>query len=371
MVGGQIGGFIIGVRYKDYYWYAPWGFAPWALLTMSKRMGSAAKAKWVPQPGNAVRAKFKSDKPPPRFCAKWEGKGSFFCGSVVHVHEDDGSCDIMFNDGFFETRVLRTCVQRAQHRVLRQWQRSGHPLIGARLRREHIVTGHQHTAVTLGTVVCWCPASPPTDEELSWPMMFHCVHDDDDEESLTMAEVQAGVQALAATPCTAPTMTEPLKKIPRRCQFCKFLQRCEKCDQTSKPPPVAAADTLALSAVPTQQARPVSVGLQLSDGAAAAPSRPAAAAPAPLLASADMTGVEGVREVLRRIRLDQYFAAFESEGFDDLYFLRKICAHASAQPQGEDHDAFEALVAAVHLKPGHAQKLADCLPRIADEVLGV
>lgn len=143
-----------------------------------------SKHGWTPQPGDAVRAKFKQDKPNPRFCSAWEGKGSYFPGSVAHVHEDD-AVDVMFNDGFFETRVLAKNVQRANHRVLRQWRSIGHPLIGARLVRLD----------TFATVACWCPESPPGSAD-EWPVLFVCIHDDDDEEQLTMREVEDGIRRL-------------------------------------------------------------------------------------------------------------------------------------------------------------------------------
>ena len=138
-------------------------------------------------PGDAIRAKFKADKPAPRFTKRWEGQGYYYPGVVSHVHED-GTLDIMFNDGYFE-RVLRTLVKRSSHVVLRQWRSSGHPWIGQQIVRHH------GTRRFVGKVVCWCPPST-SDSDRVWPKSFHCVHEDDDEETLTENEISEGLKAL-------------------------------------------------------------------------------------------------------------------------------------------------------------------------------
>ena len=68
------------------------------------------------QVGDPVRAKFKAGKPGPRFCESWGGRGSYFPGQATAVHAD-GSIDVYFNDNFFEQRIRREHVVRADHHL--------------------------------------------------------------------------------------------------------------------------------------------------------------------------------------------------------------------------------------------------------------
>ena len=203
---------------------------------------------WDPQPGDAVRAKFKADKAPPRFTSRWEGQGSWFPGMIAGVH-GDGAVDVMFNDGFFESRVLLTNVQRVGHRVLRQWRTSGHALIGARLR----------IGAVSATVMCWCPASPAASEH-EWAEAFQCVHDDDDEEMLTRTQVEDAIQRFGAP--SSSLSPPPLPPPP------------------SGPGALGSTDPAAL--------RVARFPSWASDAATAVPAAPAAA-----------EGIAGVREVRR------------------------------------------------------------------------
>ena len=132
------------------------------------------------QVGDACRAKFKVDKPPPLFTDKWQGRGSYFCGMIAGYHDDDQSFDVFFTDGFFEERILPQHVQRAHHRVLRQWRTTGHELIGRKVSREF-----QGGKRFKGEIKAWCAAA----EDNSSDAMWHVVHSDDDEESLTYDQV--------------------------------------------------------------------------------------------------------------------------------------------------------------------------------------
>ena len=117
--------------------------------------------------GQAVRAKFKADKNPPKFCAQWPGKGSLFPGHVAAVHEDDGSYDIFYNDGFFEERVAAKHVHKAAHTVIRRWLTTGHELIGRKVLQKFDGKG-----IFDGTIVCWCPAGSDAGNEWTDPRLL-------------------------------------------------------------------------------------------------------------------------------------------------------------------------------------------------------
>ena len=150
---------------------------------------------WTPKPGDPVRARFKADKAPPRYATRWEGQGFYFSGSICAVHSD-GAADVHYNDGYFERRVLAKYLKRASHPVIRKWRTEGHELIGRRLARFD----------TMATITCWCPPSSPG-SEFEWPLLFHCVHDDDDEEQLELAEVMKSLRP--ALPSSLQSSPEP------------------------------------------------------------------------------------------------------------------------------------------------------------------
>ena len=277
-----------------------------------------ARAPRPLEPGDAVRAKFKADKAPPRFMTAWESQGWWFPGMVAGVHAD-GAVDVMFNDGFFEQRVLPGNVTRAGHRVLRQWRTAGHYLIGARL--------HGACAVT-GTVVCWCPASTP-DCPAEWPEQFHVVQDDDDEEMLTKAVVEDGIERLREASLAASSPTAAASR--------------------AVPPSVqgAAASTAANATIPT--------------ALSAVPSSSSDATTGARTSGYDYRGPDGVREVLQRLRLGQYADSLIEQGYDDLLHLKELVHGGS--------DDFDGMVACVHMKPGHALKMRCWLPDMAAGVL--
>ena len=274
-------------------------------------------------PGDAIRAKFKADKPAPRFTKRWEGQGYYYPGVVSHVHED-GTLDIMFNDGYFE-RVLRTLVKRSSHVVLRQWRSSGHPWIGQQIVRHH------GTRRFVGKVVCWCPPST-SDSDRVWPKSFHCVHEDDDEETLTENEISEGLKAL-------------------------------KPYVTSQVPPPSAAPSAAPSAPSPPPSLPPTLLSTHSSVALGALDRVASTAPTFDSTVQDPCGIGAVVEALRRLRLEQYAHAFEEQGFDDLEYLQQLVCDGGEQ--------FQRLVDSVQLKKGHAAKLRSWLPEVAASVLGV
>ena len=79
----------------------------------------------------------------------------------------------------------------------------------------------------------------------------------------------------------------------------------------------------------------------------------------------ELEGIDGVREVLRRLRLEQYEAAFDELGYDDLPYLMWL-VHERERSASDD---FRRMVRSVQLKPGHASKLAHCLPLEAVAVM--
>ena len=283
---------------------------------MKRKRGPTAAPAW--KVGDAVRAKFRADKPDPKFRPKWESQGCYFPGSICAVYED-GAVDVMFNDGYFEKRVLMQHVKRGQHKVLRQWRKTGHELIGRRVRRHFDGKGEIR-----GTIQVWCPASEP-DAELEWPMLFQVVHDDDDEEALSMNAVRASLM-----PDVQASLLPAAGSMPAAA-----LRPAAEATPSTPPPAARAAANLA---------------------------RPAEQACDAGLADLGNEGMEPVREVLRRVRLIEYADAFEGQGYDDLEWLCGIAAK-------KDGPQWQSMVADTGLKPGHALKLAALLPAAAADLL--
>ena len=61
-----------------------------------------------------------------------------------------------------------------------------------------------------------------------------------------------------------------------------------------------------------------------------------------------LEGIEGVRGVLTRLKLEQYTEQFEAQGFDELTHLLTL-----------DHDGLLSVAEACSLKPGHALRFID------------
>ena len=256
--------------------------------------------------GAAVRARFKADKPPPQFMSRWEGKGSFFRGHIVGVH-DDGMFDVRYNDGFFEERVSPVNLEKSYHPVLCKWQSSGHHLIGCNIARRFDTKG-----TIEAKVVCWCPAGSDGDD--SWSALFHVVHADDDEESLPLADIHAGVRLLVGLPRAPVSSAVP-----------------------SSPPPAAAPSPSLPAAAPGWSA----------SAAGAHEAGPAGMICQTLPVS---EGMPAVAEVLARFKLDAYTAAFDEQGYDDLKWLLEMDKESEAE-----------LVVQVGFKTGHAAKFCNYL----------
>ena len=166
---------------------------------MGKRKLAAARTARPLQVGDAVRAKYLADKPPPRFLqGKSSGRGYYFRGQVCGVHAD-GCVDVYFADGHFEARVVPQFVTRTSHSVLRRWRSSGHDLIGRRLLISVFEFDKAAHRAFGARVVAWTEDGG----------FFHVVHDDDDEEALTEVDIWEGIKRLEAGACTGPAATPP------------------------------------------------------------------------------------------------------------------------------------------------------------------
>ena len=152
------------------------------------------KAKPSVRAGTRVRARWMADKSAPHGCTI-QHKGAWFRGRVERVHPG-GACDVRYDDGDFEANVLPMNVrptsnegddpddeeeEEAVAAADPAWQRSGHDLLGRRIRRHF--DGHGWVG---GVLVMWRPGPPES--------LFKAAHDDGDKEDLSEEQARQAVR---------------------------------------------------------------------------------------------------------------------------------------------------------------------------------
>ena len=197
--------------------------------------------------GTRVRARWMADKSAPHGCTI-QHKGAWFRGRVERVHPG-GACDVRYDDGDFEPNVLPVNVrptsnegddpddeeeEEAVAAADPAWQRSGHDLLGRRIRRHF--DGHGWVG---GVLVMWRPGPPET--------LFKAAHDDGDKEDLSEEQARQAVRdaddeaGAAPAPAAAPSKKAAGKKAaPRRR---RWWRRRGQAAPEPEPAPATSAST--------------------------------------------------------------------------------------------------------------------------------